>query len=274
MIGYYQHRTTSNITMLSKLAVLSPSSSAVISTRGAGTLRSCCPAAVLLRAPLSNAVSAGTTVAVPSASAPRCPPKATSSVPRQRFQVPTSPIYPKERQRSLFHSSPTASFPERRRRKGAGPTPSAPPDLDAEDEDDERSKKERHDKAVAAVTRHEPVTDPARFREASDALLEKLYQAIKPMGPPVNKDPFVLTRGTEDDVGDFLLLDLGPVKGQYTVQVDNEQCLVVMRSPLSGQIAYVLSARTGEWCGQDDGHALEGMLVRDLIRQCNGVPNL
>jgi hypothetical protein len=87
-------------------------------------------------------------------------------------------------------------------------------------------------------------------------------------------DHFVLVRGKEEDLGEYLLLDLGPVHGQYTIQVDEGQALVLLCSPISGQIYYVLSASTGEFCGLDDGHALEGLLVRDLIRQIYGVPQL
>jgi hypothetical protein len=121
--------------------------------------------------------------------------------------------------------------------------------------------------------RHEADKDAGRFKRKSSELLDKLQAALQPLGPPLN-DPFLLVRGVEEDLGEYLLLDLGPVHGQYTIQVDEVQALVLLSSPISGPVYYVLSASTGEFCGLDDGHALEGLLVRDLIRQVYGVPQL
>lgn len=96
----------------------------------------------------------------------------------------------------------------------------------------------------------------------------------------------ILTRGKEfqrddddDDYvrdesvvdGPFFLIDLGPADGQYSLTVDLQQCVILLQSPISGQHAYHL---TNDWCCVQDGHHLEGILVRDLIRQIQGVPNL
>lgn len=50
---------------------------------------------------------------------------------------------------------------------------------------------------------------------------------------------------------------------------------VTLQSPLSGTFTYVYSpsAAGGEWVGNEDGHSLLGMLTRDWIRQCRGVPD-
>ena len=119
---------------------------------------------------------------------------------------------------------------------------------------------------------HVAVTEANMFSTASSALIEKLFAAIEPM--ELINDPFFLTKGSEDDLGPFLLLDLGPLKGQYTIQVDLEQSMVTMTTPRSGQIAYILSQSTNEWVSMTDGHALEGMLVRELIHQAQGLPKL
>ena len=77
--------------------------------------------------------------------------------------------------------------------------------------------------------------------------------------------------------GEYLLIDLGPVHGQYTLQADDHQSsniLVQMQSPLSGVIPYRYNVSTREWRSVVDNHHLVGMLVRDLIRQIQGVPNL
>ncbi|KAL7528060.1 hypothetical protein ACHAXR_004016 [Thalassiosira sp. AJA248-18] len=49
---------------------------------------------------------------------------------------------------------------------------------------------------------------------------------------------------------------------------------VTLRSPLSGTFTYCYNSSTGEWVGTEDGHSLLGMLTRDWIRQCQGVPDL
>lgn len=120
--------------------------------------------------------------------------------------------------------------------------------------------------------RHEPVSDPEHFAQASAQLLTTLYEAIQPL-QQVN-DPLVLTRGVEESIGEFLMVDLGPVLGQYILQVDHDERMVILESPISGRILYVLSQSTNEWCGYDDGHNLIGLFVRDWIRQCKGVPKL
>lgn len=49
--------------------------------------------------------------------------------------------------------------------------------------------------------------------------------------------------------------------------------VISLRSPLSGSFSYVYDASSGEWVGSEDGHSLIGMLTRDWIRQCRGVPD-
>jgi hypothetical protein len=119
---------------------------------------------------------------------------------------------------------------------------------------------------------HVAVTDDKFFSASASALIDKLYKAIQPMERVNN--PFFLTKGIEDDLGPFLLLDLGPLLGQYTIQVDLDQSLVTMTTPRSGQIAYILSQSTKEWVSLADGHVLEGMLVRELIHHAQGLPKL
>lgn len=156
-----------------------------------------------------------------------------------------------------FHSSSVLDFPERRRRRGAA---------SAGDDNEENSPE---DSEVMGI-RHTAVTDPEIFAKESRKLMDKIFNALSPLKS--SNDDFILTRGHEEDIGDFIMLDLGPVHGQYNIQVDLEEKAVIMQSPISGQILYILSASTGEWCGEVDGHRLDGLLVRDLIRQINGVP--
>ena len=84
---------------------------------------------------------------------------------------------------------------------------------------------------------------------------------------------FVVER-VRAEIGDSLSIDLGPKDGSYKIEVNEEGHLIQYSSPISGSIGYVLSASTGEWVGMEDGHSFEGLLVRDLIRQCQGLPDL
>ena len=160
-------------------------------------------------------------------------------------------------QMQSYHATSQLSFPVRRRRGKASLHLE-----EAKDEDDEFD---------MSRLQHEAVTG-AEFVEASEELLNELYEALHPL-QAINDNMF-LTRGGEEGVGEFLLIDLGPANGQYNVQIDNENAILVFSTPISGQLEYVLSKKTGEWCGIDDGHNFKGLLVRDLIRQIKGVPKL
>ena len=157
-----------------------------------------------------------------------------------------------------FHSSPALSLPIRRRRHGTG------------NKEDDNNLEQRTKDTNAMGIRQPAVTDLEIFARESGKLMDKIFNSLDPL-KSLNDD-YILTRGHEEDIGDFILLDLGPVRGQYNIQVDLEQKFVMMQSPISGQLLYVLSETTGDWVGDVDGHRFEGLLVRDLIRQINGVP--
>lgn len=117
------------------------------------------------------------------------------------------------------------------------------------------------------------VRDPSLFREAADKLLLKLEAALRPMEK--HNDVFIITLTPRDENNNASLsLQLKPEDGSYRVEVNDDARQVSLTSAVSGSFNYVLSASTGEWVEEKDGHSLEGMLVRDLIRQCNGLPNL
>jgi hypothetical protein len=161
-----------------------------------------------------------------------------------------------------FHTTPSLSFAvRRRRRQSVAPTPKSDAEYDSDDEEDGGDQPQL-----------DAVVDLVQFQQGGDALLEKIQIALEPMKRA--NDHFFVTRGTEEEIGDFLLIDVGPVHGQYTLQIDLEQRCLVFQTPLSGQHTYRLSESKGEWMDEIDGHAFEGLLVRDLIRQVNGVPKL
>jgi hypothetical protein len=161
-----------------------------------------------------------------------------------------------------FHTTPSLSFAVRRRRRQAvAPTPISEAEYDSDDDEDGGDQ-----------PKLDAVVDLVQFQQGGDALLEKIQVALEPMKRA--NDHFFVTRGTEEEVGNFLLIDVGPVHGQYTLQIDLEQRCLVFQTPISGQHTYRLSESKGEWMDEIDGHAFEGLLVRDLIRQVKGVPKL
>ena len=161
-----------------------------------------------------------------------------------------------------FHTTPSLSFAVRRRRRQAvAPTPPSDAEYDSDDEEDGGDQPQL-----------DAVVDLVQFQQGGDTLLEKIQVALEPMKRA--NDHFFVTRGHEEEVGDFLLIDVGPVHGQYTLQIDLEQRCLVFQTPISGQHTYRLSESKGEWMDEIDGHAFEGLLVRDLIRQVKGIPKL
>lgn len=163
----------------------------------------------------------------------------------------------------MFHASPIWQAVRRRRRGGT------PPPSGKDDDDDDSS-------AATATPRQKirRVTQPAAFEEQATLLLDTIFQALQPL-QAIN-DPFILTRARDPDVDDaeYILLELGPLYGQYTIQIVPEDCLVHYQSPISGAIQYFKSLEDGEWRSIDDGHIFQGLLVRDLLRQIQGVPKL
>ena len=163
--------------------------------------------------------------------------------------------------RSYYHTTSIREAVRRRRRRGQA--------MDMENSKDGGGE--------SSSTGRRPirrVTDSVAFDRIAAALLDKIYGALLPL-QAIN-DPFVLTRDRDPDIGngEYILLDVGPLFGQYTVQIDAEQALVHLQSPISGIVQYYNSLEDGEWRSVEDGHILEGLLVRDLIRQIKGVPKL
>ena len=126
------------------------------------------------------------------------------------------------------------------------------------------------------------VKDPDIFYIEADLFLDKIEKALEPM--KLCNDFFLVERNIDDNNEAlkeksstlYLCIRLHPSQGVYTLQGDENQFTISLNSPVSGGHTYVLSYDECEykWVGEDDGHSLEGLLVRDLIRQCQGVPQL
>lgn len=159
-----------------------------------------------------------------------------------------------------FHVSITTRAPRRRRVRGSA-TPNSGASSTLPDEGGGLP--------GGTATRPMPVKDSATFKVAARDLLDKVEQAIEPM--KACNDVFVVSRSFNEE-GAELSIRLKPGDGMYKLDVDERNCSLTLSSPMSGVHSYVLCSRTNDWLGMDDGHIMEGMFVRDIIRQANGVP--
>lgn len=114
------------------------------------------------------------------------------------------------------------------------------------------------------------VKSKSKFTKQAKIFLTKAQNALEPM--KAYNEIFNITR-TSNEQGEVLTIGLAPSEGQYVLQVDEDILTLSLLSPMSGNYTYVLCENTNEFVGMEDGHNLEGMIVRDLIRHCNGLPN-
>merc|ERR1712232_681674 len=102
---------------------------------------------------------------------------------------------------------------------------------------------------------------------AKNCLMD-IERALEPM-MAVN-DVFVLKRGL-NEIGESLQIIL--IDGTYTIQIDEVSQTMILTSPKSGMYTYMYNDEDNEWIGVNDGHSFKGMITRDLIQQCHGLPN-
>lgn len=122
---------------------------------------------------------------------------------------------------------------------------------------------------------HSAVTDPVEFLETGRATLLKIQAAVEPM-KAVN-DPFKVTlidSQDHDNLENKLTIEVEAKWGSYVIELEHEEKLLMLRSPVSGGHTYFYSKKTHEWIDTVDHHSFEGIFVRDLIRHCRGLPDL
>jgi frataxin-like iron-binding protein CyaY len=156
--------------------------------------------------------------------------------------------------RRNFHSTPQIQMAIRHRRRSA-----------------RHREAEETEEGYKNPLKHESVMDTATFCQEASNLLTKLEAALAPMKS--KNDIFIVTR-EDGEIGEMLTIDLGPKEGTYRIEVSELEHMFEYSSPISGKLLYILSSETGTWVGVEDGHSFEGLLVRDLIRQCRGLPKL
>ena len=115
------------------------------------------------------------------------------------------------------------------------------------------------------------VVDSKIFHNAAKEFLQRVQLAVEPM-KQYNSVFQVLRLINTIESQDCLKILLKPDQGSYILQVDYDTRTMALTTPLSGSFTYVLCSQTGNFVGMEDGHVLEGLLVRDLIRQCHGLP--
>ena len=136
-------------------------------------------------------------------------------------------------------------------------------------DDNVATTKENSDSTLNIESNPNMVRNKELFLDASSAFLTKAAAALEPM--KAHNDIFNIQRSTNDQ-GEVLKIILKPSEGQYVLQVDNDLRTLTLLSPISGNYTYVLCKQTHEFIDMEDNHSLVGMLVRDLIRHCNGLP--
>jgi len=123
------------------------------------------------------------------------------------------------------------------------------------------------DKDLSLDRPREIESDPIPFRRKADEYLTFLHERLLPM-QSLN-DVFHLSR-KENGLEIQLRKDLGT----FVINANDADCVLDLTSPKSGGFTYVMCRETGRWRCKEDGHDLNGMIVRDLIQLCNGLPNL
>jgi len=150
--------------------------------------------------------------------------------------------------------------------------------------------------SFASPARHSADLSPEEFLAVSTRLLDRVQSAITQLkdcndGLEVIRYPPSDLAGPNkhgmSHMAEQLSIQIKPSEdlfwggGTYLLSVHLDRVnsankrggFVTLRSPLSGTYTYTWKASTKEWVGDEDGHSLLGMLTRDWIRQCAGVPH-
>ena len=74
--------------------------------------------------------------------------------------------------------------------------------------------------------------------------------------------------------GSRLTLQLAPAVGTYEISVESAQQRLLLFSPVSGVFKYEWNGSKEAWVSENDQHFLVELLVRELLKYCQGVPKL
>lgn len=104
-----------------------------------------------------------------------------------------------------------------------------------------------------------------KFAALSTEFLDRVQSAMKPLYPPLNEE-FQVKR----DANDEILIRTN--SKEFGVKVLPLKQQIVFSSPVSGLHTYQWNASTKRWEDEADSHDIEGLLTRDLMRNCAGMP--
>ncbi|CAK4485781.1 unnamed protein product [Aphanomyces euteiches] len=111
-----------------------------------------------------------------------------------------------------------------------------------------------------------PPLRPDKFDALSKSCFERIEHALAPLLPPENED-LSIERTSNPDT---LVIAVPPK--EFILKVIAKRQKVELVSPISGTRSYAFNSKTLRWEDDTDGHDLEGLLTRDFMRLCNGVP--
>jgi frataxin-like iron-binding protein CyaY len=125
------------------------------------------------------------------------------------------------------------------------------------------SRKDRKAAAAAAAAGTNNGLD-FDFKLKSEEVLEMIHKALLPLVPlnPV----FEIERSANE-----IKLNTG-VKGKYIFRIDHAHKRLFVASPMSGNFHYRYDSSSENWLGTNDNHDMRGLVNRDLLRHCVGLP--
>jgi len=62
--------------------------------------------------------------------------------------------------------------------------------------------------------------------------------------------------------------------GEYSIKVNEKDQLVYLQSPLSGINKYYFDTANEKWISSRDKHIMDELVVRELVKHCQGMLNL
>ncbi|GLE05750.1 hypothetical protein PINS_up014798 [Pythium insidiosum] len=110
-----------------------------------------------------------------------------------------------------------------------------------------------------------PKLSAAAFDSLTTEFFDRVDAAVAPLLPPANA-VFEVDRSTPG------MLLLRTATKEFELKIINNKQQLHLQSPISGLRKYEWNAKTKRWEDETDAHDLEGLLTRDLMRLCTGIP--
>jgi frataxin-like iron-binding protein CyaY len=102
------------------------------------------------------------------------------------------------------------------------------------------------------------------FAEEAQRMFKSIEAAVAPLES--QNTNFNVSYGNDGE------LVIATHRGRHILKVDGNRRLIVLQSYFSGFHKYAFFPEEQTWLSIQDGHDLRGLLTRDLMRHCIGVP--